>query len=101
MFFFRFTEFWDKFKCKTHHITRTDYDATSMIRIRCYPNYRRGFKYLQEIKFIPSKSNLDRIMFLAPICKEDKRLHTEVVEFKIYENNKVTDYIMRIPISCR
>ena len=56
---------------------------------------------MQEIKFIPSKHILDRIQFLAPICKADKVLHTEVVDFKIYENNVGKDYTMRIPVSCR
>ena len=60
-----------------------------------------GFKYMQEIKFVPSKHTLDTIQFLAPICKTGKILHTEVVDFKIYENKVEKDYTMRIPVSCR
>ena len=55
---------------------------------------------MEEIKFKPGKSKLDWIKFLAPICKEDKVLRTEVVSFRIYKNNKEIDYIMRIPVSC-
>ena len=97
---FRFTDFWDKFHCKTHNISRTDYDAKSMIKISCHPNRNLGFKYLEEIKFKPGKSILDMIKFLAPICKEDKVLRTEVVSFRVYKNKKEVDYIMRIPVSC-
>jgi len=96
----RFTEFWDKFNCKTYSLRYADYDATSMIRIRCRPRNIR-FKYLEEIKFIPDKNILDGIMFLAPICKEDKVLYTQDVDFKIYENNVGKNYRMRIPVSCR
>ena len=72
-----------------------------MIKISCPPNRNRGFKFLQEIKFEPGKSKLNMIKFLAPICKEDKVLRTEVVSFRVYKNNKEIDYIMRIPVSCR
>jgi len=96
----RFTEFLDKFHCKTHNHRFADYDATSMIRIRCRPR-NIGFKYLEEIEFKPGKNILDRIMFSAPICKKDKVLYTEDVDFKIYENNVGKDYTMRIPVSCR
>ena len=71
-----------------------------MIRIRCRPR-KIGFKYLQDIEFNPSKNILDRIQFLAPICKTGKILHTEVVDFGIYKNNVGKDYTMRIPVSCR
>ena len=98
---FRFTDFWDKFRCKTSNISRADYDATSMIKIRCHP-YNIEFQYLQDIKFVPSKHVLETIRFLAPICKPGKTLHTEVVDFKTYdENNVEKDYTMRIPVSCR
>jgi len=96
----RFTEFLDKFNCKTYSRRYADYDATSMIKIRCRPR-NIGFKYLHEIKFNPGKSKLDTIVFLAPICKKDKVLYTKDLDFKIYENNKETDYRMRIPVSCR
>ena len=84
----------DKFHCKTYNLRYADYDAKSLIKIRCHPN-RMGFKYMQEIKFIPSKHILDLIKFLSTTCKEGKMLHTEGVDFKIYENNVGKDYTMR------
>merc|ERR1712002_1236826 len=40
----KFTEFWDKFHCKSYSRRYADYDALSMMRIRCRPR-NIGFKY--------------------------------------------------------
>ena len=72
-----------------------------MIRVRCHPR-TIGLKYLQDIKLKLSKSKFNTIKFLAPVCKAGKTLHTEVVDFKIYDKNDIEkDYTMRIPVSCR
>ena len=93
-----------KFHCeiKGQH-KYVDYDATSSVRLFCKPNKAEGigFKYKHEIKFIPEKSKYNKIILRAPICKTNKILTTEVVDFKIYENNKITDYTMRIPVGCK
>ena len=103
-FKFRFADFMKKNYCeiKGQH-KYVDYDATSFVKLSCQPSKAEGigFKYNYEIKFIPEQSKYYHIIFRVPICKTNKTLTTEVVDFKIYENNKEVDYTMRIPVGCK
>ena len=93
-----------KFHCEIKGQRKyVDYDATSFVKLSCQPSKVEGigFKYNYEIKFIPEQSKYYHIIFRVPICKTNKTLTTEVVDFKIYENNKEVDYTMRIPVGCK
>ena len=80
----------------------SDYDAKSLIKLICQPVIHRipGFRYQHDIKFNLRSSEFNQIQFTVPICKDNKQLKTKVVSFKMYDHNKITDHIMRIPLSC-
>ena len=80
----------------------SDYDAKSLIKLICQPVSSKGigFRYQHDIKFNLRKSEFNQIAFTVPICKSNKQLKTEIVYFKMYENKKITDHIMRIPLGC-
>ena len=79
-----------------------DYDAKSLIKLICQPLSSKGigFRYQHDIKFNLRKSEFNQISFTVPICKNNRQLKTEVVYFKMYENEKISDHIMRIPLGC-
>ena len=79
-----------------------DKDAKSLILLICQPLKSKeiGFRYQYDVKFNLRKSEFNQIKFTVPICKDDKQLETETVYFKKYDNKKITDHIMRIPLSC-
>ena len=84
-----------------------DKDAKSLILLICQPlkcqpvkSKGIGFRYQHDVKFNLRKSEFNQIKLTVPICKDDKQLNTEVVYFKKYDNKKITDHMMRIPVSC-
>ena len=88
----------------------SDYDAKSLIELTCQPEKARrirffkiskgiGFRYQHDVKFNLRKSEFHQIKFTVPICKDDKELKTEIVNFKIY-GSKTTGHKMRVPLSC-
>ena len=79
-----------------------DYDATSLIMLVCQQEAPGGFgfRYQHEIKFDLRRSEFNQVGFKVPVCKSDKMLRTEVVDFTMYKNKLATKYTMRIPIGC-
>ena len=79
-----------------------DKDAKSLILMICQPVKSNGigFRYQYDVKFNLRKSEFNQIKFTVPICKNNKQLKTETVSFKMYDDKKITDHIMRIPLSC-
>ena len=79
-----------------------DKDAKSLILMICQPLKSNGigFRYQYDVKFNLRKSEFNQIKFTVPICKNNRQLNTEIVYFKMYDNKKITDHMMRIPLSC-
>ena len=81
----------------------SDYDATSLLTLSCQPKKipkEIGFRFQHDIKLNLKKSKYNSFHLTVPICRNNKVLNTEVVYFKKYENNKVTDHQVRVPVSC-